>query len=525
MRNRAKRRGPVSAIGLSMLALTLALWLGPGASDNHAHANHGGAALAMKIDTNTAGNSALALGGTIESCRTVANNTTLDLDIIVQGLDDLASWEAYIKYDNSKILITRPGEDGQYADSNSRFLLQQAQPSPPGNSLFNTSEALPDSSNPGIYRVGAYDQVVTDPSNADPDPVGHTHKDGVLLRLQVTTTAVGFSILRITPFAQGPGTVGAFLKNSNAAIAGDGNGDGFTDNAFNGGLIVGSGACNDTDGDVFPDTFDNCPTVSNIDQVNFDGDSQGDACDTDDDNDGLLDGSEPATCTAPPPSHPGRLDPDCDGDFVSDGSLDPDGVGGPIVAGPDNCISVPNTNQTNTDGDAQGNACDTDDDNDGVADITDNCPLNSNASQANYDLSWGDTQGGDACDPEADGDGFINTTEAHVGTLTLDHCGNPVTMPGNSFPTSSAWPADLRSDAFSLNKVNISDLGTFTVPIRRINTSPGDPNWNIRWDLVPGPIIPTGKHVNIQDLSALTPSYPLMFGGVRAFGGPTCTPP
>jgi hypothetical protein len=60
----------------------------------------------------------------------------------------------------------------------------------------------------------------------------------------------------------------------------------------------------------------------------------------------------------------------------------------------DNCPDVTNQNQANADGDAQGDACDADDDNDGTADATDNCPLNP--------APQGDTDGdgvGNACDP------------------------------------------------------------------------------------------------------------------------------
>lgn len=49
----------------------------------------------------------------------------------------------------------------------------------------------------------------------------------------------------------------------------------------------------DTDGDGVPDTVDNCPSIANPDQVDYDGDLQGDACDPDDDNDGWLDAVDP----------------------------------------------------------------------------------------------------------------------------------------------------------------------------------------------------------------------------------------
>ena len=48
----------------------------------------------------------------------------------------------------------------------------------------------------------------------------------------------------------------------------------------------------DSDGDGEPDTTDNCPTVANAGQANNDLDGQGDACDSDDDNDGMPDSYE-----------------------------------------------------------------------------------------------------------------------------------------------------------------------------------------------------------------------------------------
>jgi len=104
----------------------------------------------------------------------------------------------------------------------------------------------------------------------------------------------------------------------------------------------------DVDNDGVDAMVDNCPTTTNADQLNTDGDASGNACDTDDDNDGMFDVSD---------------------SFPLDGTRagDPDSDGVDTLV--DNCPSSVNADQLNTDGDSQGNACDSDDDNDGVADV------------------------------------------------------------------------------------------------------------------------------------------------------------
>ncbi|HSP55100.1 MAG TPA: hypothetical protein VLS25_05880, partial [Dehalococcoidia bacterium] len=64
----------------------------------------------------------------------------------------------------------------------------------------------------------------------------------------------------------------------------------------------------------------------------------------------------------------------------------------------------------------------------------------------------------------------------------------------------------------------------FVAPVRRIDTSPGNPNYSQRWDLVPGRgLFP--NWIAINDLTALlsgASGMPPMFGGTRAFNGPLC---
>lgn len=75
-----------------------------------------------------------------------------------------------------------------------------------------------------------------------------------------------------------------------------------------------------SDADALPDYRDNCPAVPNLDQTNTDvtvnppGDAQGDACDADDDNDGIPDTVEVANNLDPLDDTDAALDLDGDGD-------------------------------------------------------------------------------------------------------------------------------------------------------------------------------------------------------------------
>ncbi len=115
----------------------------------------------------------------------------------------------------------------------------------------------------------------------------------------------------------------------------------------------------DVDLDGVGDACDNCPLAANPTQGDSDGDSFGDDCDPDDDNDGLTDAQEAGLGTNP---LSGDTDADGLGDAAEvaaatnplDGDTDDDGQGDL----PDNCRTLANAGQLNSDADALGDACD-----------------------------------------------------------------------------------------------------------------------------------------------------------------------
>ncbi|MBI5667966.1 MAG: thrombospondin type 3 repeat-containing protein [Chloroflexi bacterium] len=130
------------------------------------------------------------------------------------------------------------------------------------------------------------------------------------------------------------------------------------------------------------------------------------------DEDGLADTVD----NCPEVYSPDQTDTDGDGignacDPTPNGDSDSDGVDNAA----DNCPVIPNTDQLDTDGDRLGDACDPtpngDTDGDGVDNTLDNCAVNANPDQTDTD---GDGIG-DACDStptgDVDGDGLDNARD------------------------------------------------------------------------------------------------------------------
>ena len=248
----------------------------------------------------------------------------------------------------------------------------------------------------------------------------------------------------------------------------------------------------DEDGDGVGDEVDNCPFIANPSQANFDNDSLGDVCDSDDDNDLIPDNQD--QCMKGQLDWSSTMLNDHDGDGCLDSSEDMDDDNDAVVDASDLCstgdLDWTSTAMTDYDSDGcQDSMEDVDDDNDRICDA--NELSNSWAcspSSASTDLCPQSTLGffsnnqndvdADGCedateDSDDDNDGFADDVDScplNAGTSSLgsvlgcsDFDADGYADSIDVFPTEATQWLDVDGDGYGDNSEGFQGDGCIEI--------------------------------------------------------------
>ena len=179
---------------------------------------------ALRIDPNPAANEATHIER-IENCFSAMTGDVFDVDVVIQGVEELLAWEVYIDYDPSVLEVV-----GRRVD-----LFQDAND---GSDVFDVSDPVPGTQSP--FRLSAAD--VSDP----PTPDSGT---GVLGRMTFRAKAPGLTTIAFSSIDIDDDGVldrAPFLRNVAGDPIADVDGDTFFDGEATGAQIAVDQPCADT---------------------------------------------------------------------------------------------------------------------------------------------------------------------------------------------------------------------------------------------------------------------------------------
>lgn len=161
----------------------------------------------IALDADPTGNTP-SMAGTPDSCVAIQPGDSFDIQILITDVEELLAFDIYVQYD--ELLLEVSGKDtALFLDANA------------GSRVTDASAAVPDSD--GLYNIAAVDTA---------DPPRPDTGSGALAEITFTALAAGTAEIQFAQLdvdSDGILDVGPFLRNVDAEVIGDADGDSFFD--------------------------------------------------------------------------------------------------------------------------------------------------------------------------------------------------------------------------------------------------------------------------------------------------------